>query len=880
MKKLMMLLCLAAVSSVYAQETRVAGRVTEMFSSKPIPGVLIMLKSSADTSITHHTYTDVTGSFGIAGVNPGTFTISFIHLEHKRIDAEIEVKQERDTRVDRSMEEEPILMQEVTTQTTSRKAERVQDAPAGISVIQSADIALRPGLTPADHLSGVPGIDIVQKGIVQRDFVARGLNNVFNGTTLALTDYRIAGLPSLRANVSYLMPQTDDDIETIEVVRGPASAVYGPNVTNGVLNIITKSPFASRGTSMSLAGGGHNLFHGVVRHAAILNETFGFKLSGQYFRADDWEFTDPGNTSPRDKRLERFSGEMRLDYLFGEAYANVTGGFSQAVRTIDLTDNGPAQARNFRYYYVQGRVTMGDLFVQGYVNQNNAGETFILGTRQQVIDDSKKYVGEIQHSSRLGDMQQFTYGANVYLTRPDTKGTIFGRNEGGDNIDEYGLYLQSETRIAPGMLRATLAGRIDWHSRLSDPVVSPRAGLVLTPWENQSLRFTYNRAYATPAPSDYFLDLLVTDDVFGFAQAGLGDFRYGLRGTGVPSSGYTFERLPGVGLTFASTFNPGERIPVAGAGAYWNTVADIVVQSVQNPVEQQLLQQLFAVVPPPTPEQVGGATMALNLETGSFDPVTNVRDVPPLKPMINQTFEVGYKGVLEDRLDVGLDVFYSKVKDFVTSQQVFTPNVFLNGEQVAVYLYPYLLGAGISQDSAQAIAQAVAAAMGGIPLGTVSPKQAANPTEVLLSPTNAGNIEYWGIDLSTSYAISSTWSLGGSYSFLSKNYFSNLGLFGDLSLNAPKHKGSLSVRYRHLSSGITGEIRYRFVDGFRVKSAVYQGTINPYGLVDLSVIFPLSHTQGLTLTLAGTNLLNHKHQEFIGAPQIGRLVIGRLSWSM
>lgn len=270
----------------------------------------------------------------------------------------------------------------------------------------------------------------------------------------------------------------------------------------------------------------------------------------------------------------------------------------------------------------------------------------------------------------------------------------------------------------------------------------------------------------------------------------------------------------------------------------------------------------------------------LDLETEVFDLVTDaqVKDIPVLLPTINQTFELGYKSVVGEHIQFGIDVYYSQIKDFITTQQLFTPNTFLNQEDIHEYILPYIIAAGLSPEEAEALAAILSEKMSEIPLGTVTPKEAWDRTELLLAPTNAGDIEYWGIDFSVKYVVNRNISLFGNYSYLSKNYFEDLAGFGDLSLNAPQHKGSLGLRFSELHTGLSGELRYRYVDGYRVKSAIYKGVIDSYNLVDVSITYPFTFAEGLSLTISAKNILNYKHREFIQAAELGRLVTARLAY--
>jgi iron complex outermembrane receptor protein len=178
---------------------------------------------------------------------------------------------------------------------------KVVDAPASVSVVPPEVVAARPALTSTDHIRAQPGIDISSGGLFQSNVVARGFNNIFSGALMTLTDNRFASVPSLAVNVPYLVPITNEDIERIEIVLGPGAALYGPNTANGVMNIITKSPFESPGASITAGGGiaassgssDVNIARTALRYASRVNDKVAFKLSGEYTAGKDWRFVDP-----------------------------------------------------------------------------------------------------------------------------------------------------------------------------------------------------------------------------------------------------------------------------------------------------------------------------------------------------------------------------------------------------------------------------------------------------------------------------------------------------------------------------------------------------------------------------------------------------------
>ena len=106
---------------------------------------------------------------------------------------------------------------------------------------------------------------------------------------------------------------------------------------------------------------------------------------------------------------------------------------------------------------------------------------------------------------------------------------------------------------------------------------------------------------------------------------------------------------------------------------------------------------------------------------------------------------------------------------------------------------------------------------------------------------------------------------------MSKDIFKNLGRVRDIALNAPKNKFSFGFKYNEHQFEFGGGIRFRFVDGFPVNSGVFIGKVDSFGILDLNAGIDIPGKTGIRLTLTMQNLLDNKHREFVGAPEIGRL---------
>ena len=953
-----------AASPALGVDATLSGRVTDA-DGMPLPGANLVL-TGGSLEEPRGASAGADGEYSIAGLEPGRYQLEVTHIGYRtasRPDIELEAGAAR--RIDVELLEEVIYLEQSIV-SASRSQEKALDAPASVAVVEGADIRDRPVLSVGDHVRDLPGVDFAKSGLVQSNAVVRGFNNVFSGAMLTLTDNRIARVPSLRVNAYNFIPVINEDIERIEVVLGPGSALYGPNSARGVMHIITRSPFASAGTNVRMGMGERSLRKGAVRHAGIINPNLAFKLSAQYYTGNDWEYEDPvelkareanPDLPARDFGIERQSAEARLDYRMDEDLsAVVSAGYNRGDQ-IELTGLGAGQAVDWAYNYVQARFVYSNLFAQWYRNWSDAGDTFLLRNGDAIVDKSNLNVFQLQHSYALGGGQRFTYGIDALLTRPDTEGTITGRNEDEDGTDEYGAYLQSETDLGE-QLDLVLALRYDQHNRLDDGVLSPRAGLVFKPRQTQTLRLTYNRAFDTPSTNNLYLERLGQADpyglgrnfepVLGFSPAidirAQGTYREGFDGgfTFRHSNGRPMYRTPfqpliagQLGDLGLSPGDPGYSIqedgfiamddPVA-TGVMWGVARQAVLASFTSQLQvlapELLTQQLLAMgmeaddarataeaqtevvvgaMPSLVPEQLPGlanAMLTLNLGTGSFDPAAGVFDVPRTRPTITQTVELGYKGIVGDRLVVAADVYRSDIEDFVGPLKVETPNVFLDPGSLAAALGPAFTASLGDPDNAEAaqvlgaldevsipgiiqgnkngspvdeLTTLFAGGAAGIPFGTVSPEQAYDPNAVLMTYRNFGSITLYGLDLSAVYYPNDRWSVSGNFSFVNDAFFEALDGIADVSLNAPKQKFKLSTSYRmpDWNLRVGGGVRYN--GSFRQDSGVFVGDVDPYTVVDLNAVYGLPFGENLSLMLNVDNVLDSSYRSWSGAPEIGRL---------
>jgi outer membrane receptor for ferrienterochelin and colicins len=920
-----------APASAHAQTGVIAGAVTDAESLRPLPSARVEAVVPGGRSV-GSALTNAEGRYRLT-VPAGQYDVVVETVGYEALRRPgVSVAAGATVTLDLALRTSAFVLNPVQV-TASRRQERATDAPARVEVVTEQDIRARPAVTPVDHLRSTPGVDVITQGVLSTNVATRGFNNIFSGSLHMLTDHRLAGVPSLRVNVMHFIPTTNEDLQRMEVVLGPGAALYGPNTASGVLHMITKSPLLETGTTVSVMGGERDILAGSIRTAHRVSDRVGFKLSGSLLRATEWQFVDPDERREREKfaldpffrqdminalgitpqdadqrialigtrneDIQRWSAEGRVDVnVTPELRTVLQAGVTGVGSGVELTGLGAGQVDDWRYTYYQARADWNRLFAQVYLNASNAGDTYLLRTGQPIVDESTLLVAQVQHGfTALGGRQGFTYGADYFFTNPQTRGTINGRYEDEDETRELGAYVQSETSLSRHF-DLVLAGRIDDHSALPDPIFSPRAALVFKPAEEQAFRLTFNRAFSTPSSLNQFLDLPTAvpnqaTDPNAAVAARLG---YSVRVQGTGTTGFNWRTGGGFQMrspfTQALTGNPNSTLLPASVGGFFPAAVNVLAQQgafAQNPQLGQYLASLR-----PTPEQIGTNF----IQGGESRPLAELElpDIAPIRETTTTTYEVGYKGILQRRFSIAADVYFSRIQDFVTPLTVSTPLLALNPQQTGAYLVQQFMtpqsagGLGMSQQQAVATAGALVPNLARVPLGVISSAEISSTgAQLLATYTNVDDaMELWGADMSVQALLTPTLSLTVAGSLVSDDHFDTS--VGIVTLNAPKRKGTLALEYRDEQGRLNGEVRARYHDRFPVRSGVYeayacidqgaatQPCVSSYTLLDVNVGYTLPQLRGATVQLSIQNLLDEDYRSFPGVPDVGRLALLRLRY--
>ncbi len=972
MKKIIIcLLCAFSCIFVYAQKT-VTGTVTAADTKESLPQVSVKVKGTTTGAVS-----DLDGKFSITVPDTAKIIVfSYVGYSDKEVDVSA-ISGELSI----ALETKDIGLNPVVV-SASRSEEKILDAPASITVIGTEKIESQVTTTAIDHLQYTPGVDVMKTGIVCANVVPRGFNNIFSTATMVIVDNRIASVPSLRVNAYQLIPTANNDLERMEIVRGPGSALYGPNAADGVFAMFTKSPldidrkwegtvtvgmgtrakgddsvtiyqdsaFVTKGVDEGSSIVDRGLINPEARLVVKLNDRIGFKVSGGYLGANDWKYYDkrepqigdtlilgtaqngeafiPDSTiAPRlfdrDFDIKKANADARIDFRLSKDVDIILSGGMAMTTNLELTGLGAAQGKKWICSYAQARLRWKKLYFQYFLNSSNAGETFLIPQAneplhvkpsthevQLLIDKSKLHVLQLQHSSKPMDKLRFIYGADALFTVPITEGTINGRFEDQDNITQIGGYGQGEWDI---ISKLTLVGalRLDWHDQVEGVFLSPRAAIVFKPTSRHTLRATYNRAFSSPSTLNLSLDLSNGLIPNGINARGIGSpDGYSYRGDGeneilefiTPyadndpntddewylytdnSKNYMFfdslsaiiAKIGGIPSTIMASLING----IGGPNGTISSVQNILVDYVKLNETDDFSQSLFDL--------------------------NNIKEVAPIDNQITQTWEIGYKGILWDKVYLTADFYYTKVSDYVspltnsTASVMFDPvayraafgddstgllrqNLDKNGgllDNILVQLIDGDFGGEVNGTAWDELINIFTGAAAQIPNGSITPDDPLVNSDIILTYKNLGDITVGGMDLGLTYVINEKFTAGGAYSYVTKDSIPLDGAqLGYVALNAPRHKLALTLEHTCKTIGLKSRIAYRWQDSYPANSAVYVGTVKAAHYLDLGFTYQVPKVKGFSIALDIQNVTNNKHKPFVGTPSMGTMAILRLSYT-
>jgi outer membrane receptor for ferrienterochelin and colicins len=443
--------------------------------------------------------------------------------------------------------------EEAVVVTASRIGAALVDAPATMTVLPAATIQALPSQNVGDLLRAVPGVNVIQMSARDINVTSRQATSTAATSQLALLDGRSLYLDFFGLVLWDFVPTNTNDIKQIEVVRGPASAVWGANALTGAVNIITKSPRESgtttnvtlnagwfdRDAGSTVDRGAGALYGGSVSTSQIVNGTWSYRLSGGYFHSDPYPRPTgriPLITDPRDPTMTVGGAPYPADATgaLGSAYVNTgtsqpkfdarvdqeladgrvsySGGIAGTEGTI-YSGVGPFDIQPGSLLgYGKVSYSRGALKIGFFTNLLDAEAPNLLvpdartGQPLQLNFTTQTFDFEASHATAIGVRHVLNYGGNV--RRNNFNITIAPAAE---DRTELGAYVQDEIYL--DRWRFVLGGRVDKFGNIDNPVFSPRLAAIFKPVDGHSIRVSYNRAFRSPSVTNNYLDLALITPV-------------------------------------------------------------------------------------------------------------------------------------------------------------------------------------------------------------------------------------------------------------------------------------------------------------------------------------------------------------------------------
>jgi len=397
---------------------------------------------------------------------------------------------------------------EVTTAT--KGPESAFKTPAAVFVITGDDIKRSGATTIPDALRISPGVEVAQIDSDKWSVGIRGFGSRLCRSVLVLIDGRTVYTTLLAGTYWEVQDTVLEDIDRIEIIRGPGGTIWGPNAVDGIINIITKTAKQTHGTLVSAGGG--NVEQGFVnfRHGGGTKSGLNYRVYGKAFTRgpqfhrdgrnfDDWRSGQGGF------RMDWSRGNHDAFTVQGDIYKQEDGESVVATsytppysRVVDA--NAHLSGGNILGNWTRTISDKNDIQLQGYYDRTNRHEPNFGDIRDTYDLDFIQHLRVRRHNVRWGLGARFSEGTNLQVV----SGLTFSPAERTDRL--LTGFIQDEYSIIDNRLALTVGTKL-LHTNFTDFEPEPSARLLWTPGNKASFWAAFTQAVRTPsdAEHDFFL---------------------------------------------------------------------------------------------------------------------------------------------------------------------------------------------------------------------------------------------------------------------------------------------------------------------------------------------------------------------------------------
>lgn len=442
-------MCLLLPLSGWSQDAQTLGGTVQDEEGRPLPGVTVFIQGTGTGGAT-----DEQGAFSLKvdfAKGPVVLLVSFVGYSAQSLPLSAP-----NNALVVKLRTSSMLDQVVVS--ASRVEESIGQVPITIEKLSTRQVEQ---VTTPDLVAGLArfkSIDVSASSMLLTSFSTRGFSSSRSDRVIQLSDYADTQLPSLSSNFGNLLGAPILDVGSVEVVHGPASALYGANAFNGVLLTNSKDPFKETGLAVRLRGGNRSMLDGQLRYAVKLGERVAFKIAGGYIRANDFTADNEDATSKLLEPANNPAGS-NLGYDAVSRYGDAgntfgaTGG-ALAGKTVFLPGFSEADlitGRNLTY-----SLKVAPSIAVQLTDKVRATASYRFATSNTTYQAASRYriVDAGAHQGRL-QLEGRNWFVRAFQTR-DFSGGRAQETDGSYNLGFLGGVLQ--TQIAPGFTVPTGGG--------------------------------------------------------------------------------------------------------------------------------------------------------------------------------------------------------------------------------------------------------------------------------------------------------------------------------------------------------------------------------------------------------------------------------------
>jgi iron complex outermembrane recepter protein len=403
---------------------------------------------------------------------------------------------------------EELTSLEVTT--AAKRPQRVGDTASAIYVITSDDMRRSGHASVPEALRLVPGMQVERVSSGLWSISARGFEEVFANKLLVLIDGRTVYSSLFSGTFWELQTPPLDDIDRIEVIRGPGATLWGANAVNGVINIITKSAHRTHGSRISVITGNEDKLLTEMRHGFTIGENASARISGMLSQSDAGFDANTHSAARDGARHGQVSSRLDWSPTKKDHVQLTFGGASNDTKQKSLTFRSDYSDPNPFGTLIDDRKTHKASFGNGIWKHEFSEANSVELTGYFTRDNrNSEVLGNVDRTLDLGfqqnleptDAHRLVWGAEyrTNYSKFDNSNVILF-NPRSDTIVQYSAFAQDEFRITRS-LQFTAGSKVSWND-FTGYEIQPSARTLWKPTADQSVWAAVSRSVRTPSRGD------------------------------------------------------------------------------------------------------------------------------------------------------------------------------------------------------------------------------------------------------------------------------------------------------------------------------------------------------------------------------------------